>query len=170
MSSRPRTPNPVGVMDRFWEAHDFIIKAMTTHDGPFNWESEHFHYRQVNVWPRPWQQPHPPVWSTTASKTNARVLGERGYVMADARLRLQHAQRCTTPIAKAMRRPTTAPCPAPTVSPIWRCSRPRATRREARRRGELVAGYLRTGSIVYPPFKNPPGYLSVDDNARLMRG
>ncbi len=69
-------------MDRFWEAHDFIIKAMTSHDAPFNWESEHFHYRQVNIWPRPWQQPHPPVWSTTGSKSNARVLGERGYVMA----------------------------------------------------------------------------------------
>ncbi len=83
--------NPVGVMDRFWEAHDFIIKAMTTHDGPFNWESEHFHYRQVNIWPRPWQQPHPPVWSTTASKIErARArrarLRDRG-----ARLGLQHA-------------------------------------------------------------------------------
>jgi alkanesulfonate monooxygenase SsuD/methylene tetrahydromethanopterin reductase-like flavin-dependent oxidoreductase (luciferase family) len=55
---------------------------MTSHDGPFNWESEHFHYRQVNIRPRPWQQPHPPVWSTTGSKGNARVLGERGYVMA----------------------------------------------------------------------------------------
>jgi len=41
---------------------------------------------------------------------------------------------------------------------------------EARRRGELVADYLRTGSRVYPPFKNPPGYLSIDDNVRLMRG
>ncbi len=60
-------------MDRFWEAHDFIIKAMTTHDEPFNWESEHFHYRQVNIWPRPWQQPHPPVWSTTGSKSQARA-------------------------------------------------------------------------------------------------
>ena len=45
--------NPVGVMERFWEAHDFIIKAMTSHDEPFNWESENFHYRQVNIWPRP---------------------------------------------------------------------------------------------------------------------
>ena len=78
----PSNANPVGVMDRFWESHDFIIKAMTSHDGPFNWESEHFHYRQVNIWPRPWQQPHPPVWSTTAQQGNARVLGERGYVMA----------------------------------------------------------------------------------------
>ena len=74
--------NPVGVMDRFWEAHDFIVKAMTSHDQPFNWESEHFHYRHVNIWPRPWQQPHPPIWSTTGSKSNARVLGERGYVIA----------------------------------------------------------------------------------------
>jgi len=39
-------------MERFWEAHDFIIKAMTTHDENFNWEGEYFHYRQVNVWPR----------------------------------------------------------------------------------------------------------------------
>ena len=29
---------PVNMMDRLWEAHDLIIKAMTTHDGPFNWE------------------------------------------------------------------------------------------------------------------------------------
>src|SRR5260370_17721373 len=31
--------NPVAVMDRFWEAHDFIIKAMTSHDHPLNWEA-----------------------------------------------------------------------------------------------------------------------------------
>ena len=74
--------NPTELMDRFWEAHDFIIKAMTTHDGTFNWEGEFFHYRQVNIWPRVWQEPHPPVWSTTGSSTQARVLGERGYVMA----------------------------------------------------------------------------------------
>ena len=54
-------------MERFWEAHDLILKAMTTHDGPFNWEGEHFHYRQVNVWPRPYQQPHPPVWLTVTA-------------------------------------------------------------------------------------------------------
>ena len=70
--------NPVELMERFWEAHDFILKAMTTHDGTFNWEGEYFHYRQVNIWPRPWQEPHPPVWSTTGSTTQALVLGARG--------------------------------------------------------------------------------------------
>src|SRR5499425_3373904 len=29
---------PTRMMDRFWEAHDLIVKAWTTHDGPFNWE------------------------------------------------------------------------------------------------------------------------------------
>src|ERR1700745_395594 len=73
--------NPVTVMDKFWEAHDFILKAMTSHDEPFSWEGEFFHYRQVNVWPRPVQQPHPPVWTTTGNKAQARLLGEKGYVM-----------------------------------------------------------------------------------------
>jgi len=47
--------------ERFQEAHDFIIKTWTT-PGPFRWEGEHFHYRYVNPWARPYQQPHPPVW------------------------------------------------------------------------------------------------------------
>jgi alkanesulfonate monooxygenase SsuD/methylene tetrahydromethanopterin reductase-like flavin-dependent oxidoreductase (luciferase family) len=43
-------------------------------------------------------------------------------------------------------------------------------REEARRRGELIAGYLRTSPIVHLPFRNPPGYLPPEDNARLLRG
>ena len=119
--------NPVGVMDRFWDAHDFIVKAMSTHDGPFNWESEFFHYRQVNIWPRPWQQPHPPVWSTTASKSNARILGERGYVIAV--LGSGYKTRMLY-IGKAMPQPTMAPCRARIGLPIWRCLRSRTTRRK----------------------------------------
>jgi alkanesulfonate monooxygenase SsuD/methylene tetrahydromethanopterin reductase-like flavin-dependent oxidoreductase (luciferase family) len=41
---------------------------------------------------------------------------------------------------------------------------------EARRRGDLIAGYLRTSPIVALPFRNPPGYISPEDNARMMRG
>ena len=59
--------NPATLSERFWEAHDLILKALSSHDGPFNWEGRHFHYRQVNVWPRPYQSPHPPVWMTTRS-------------------------------------------------------------------------------------------------------
>ncbi len=55
--------NPIGVRERFWEAIDLIGKTLTTHDGPFSWEgAEHFTHRHVNIWPRPYQDPHPPMW------------------------------------------------------------------------------------------------------------
>jgi len=47
--------------ERFQEAHDFIVKAWST-PGPFRWEGEHYNYRYVNPWARPYQQPHPPIW------------------------------------------------------------------------------------------------------------
>lgn len=56
--------------ERFEEAHDFIIKAWTT-PGPFRWEGKHYHYRYVNPWARPLQQPHPQIWipSTVSVET-----------------------------------------------------------------------------------------------------
>jgi alkanesulfonate monooxygenase SsuD/methylene tetrahydromethanopterin reductase-like flavin-dependent oxidoreductase (luciferase family) len=43
-------------------------------------------------------------------------------------------------------------------------------REEAKRRGHLIAGYLRTSPIVALPFRNPPGYIPPEDNARMLRG
>jgi alkanesulfonate monooxygenase SsuD/methylene tetrahydromethanopterin reductase-like flavin-dependent oxidoreductase (luciferase family) len=53
--------NPVTARERFWEAHDVIVKSWTE-PGPFEWQGKHFHIPYVNPWPRPLQQPHPPVW------------------------------------------------------------------------------------------------------------
>ena len=53
--------NPAHSRERFMEAHDLIVKAWTT-PGPFAWEGKHYSLRYVNVWPRPLQQPHPPIW------------------------------------------------------------------------------------------------------------
>ena len=160
--------NPVGVMDRFWEAHDFILKAMTSHDEPFNWEGDFFHYRQVNVWPRPVQQPHPPVWTTTGNKSQARLLGEKGYVMATL-----GSGYATRPLYDAYRAGYLAkwkkPAPADRVAYLGLVA-VADDEAEARRRGELVAGYLRSSAIVHVPFRNPPGFLTVDDNARMLRG
>jgi alkanesulfonate monooxygenase SsuD/methylene tetrahydromethanopterin reductase-like flavin-dependent oxidoreductase (luciferase family) len=73
---------PTHMMERFWEAHDLIVKAWTSHDGPFNWEGKYFHHRQVNIWPRPYQEPHPPIWITALSPGSAREVGARGYTVA----------------------------------------------------------------------------------------
>jgi alkanesulfonate monooxygenase SsuD/methylene tetrahydromethanopterin reductase-like flavin-dependent oxidoreductase (luciferase family) len=53
--------NPAFSHERFHEAHDLIIKAWTT-PGPFEFEGDHYRLRYVNLWPRPYQSPHPPVW------------------------------------------------------------------------------------------------------------
>src|SRR5919205_2199958 len=72
--------NPVNNLERYWEAIDLITKALTHQDGPFSWEGKHFTHRHVNIWPRPWQQPHPRLWSATGDPTTAREVGRRGMV------------------------------------------------------------------------------------------
>jgi alkanesulfonate monooxygenase SsuD/methylene tetrahydromethanopterin reductase-like flavin-dependent oxidoreductase (luciferase family) len=72
--------NPVGNVERYWEAIDLITKALTHQDGPFSWEGKHFTHRHVNIWPRPWQQPHPRLWAATGDPDTAREVGRRGMV------------------------------------------------------------------------------------------
>jgi alkanesulfonate monooxygenase SsuD/methylene tetrahydromethanopterin reductase-like flavin-dependent oxidoreductase (luciferase family) len=53
--------NPTFARERYREALDLIVKAWTT-PGPFIWNGRHYFLRYVNPWPRPLQQPHPPIW------------------------------------------------------------------------------------------------------------
>jgi alkanesulfonate monooxygenase SsuD/methylene tetrahydromethanopterin reductase-like flavin-dependent oxidoreductase (luciferase family) len=53
--------NPAFSHERFQEAHDLIVAAWTR-PGPFEFEGEHYNYRYVNLWPRPYQTPHPQIW------------------------------------------------------------------------------------------------------------
>lgn len=71
--------NPVEMKERFWEGADLIVRAWSTTDGPFNWEGRHYQHRQVNVWPRPYQEPHPPLWVPTQSSSTVMETAERQY-------------------------------------------------------------------------------------------
>jgi len=53
--------NPTFSHDRFHEAHDLIVRAWTE-PGPFAFHGHHYRVRYVNLWPRPYQKPHPPIW------------------------------------------------------------------------------------------------------------
>ena len=53
--------NPTFSHDRFHEAHDLIVRAWTE-TGPFAFHGHHYNLQYVNLWPRPYQQPHPPIW------------------------------------------------------------------------------------------------------------
>jgi alkanesulfonate monooxygenase SsuD/methylene tetrahydromethanopterin reductase-like flavin-dependent oxidoreductase (luciferase family) len=53
--------NPATLRDRYLEAHDLITRAWTEPD-VFAFNGKYTQLRYVNIWPRPLQKPHPPVW------------------------------------------------------------------------------------------------------------
>lgn len=59
--------NPSESRGRFEEAWELIMKAWTC-PRPFGWEGEHYQFRQVSIWPRPIQQPTPPVFVSGTSQ------------------------------------------------------------------------------------------------------
>jgi alkanesulfonate monooxygenase SsuD/methylene tetrahydromethanopterin reductase-like flavin-dependent oxidoreductase (luciferase family) len=160
--------NPARLMDRFWEAHDLIIKAMSTTTGPFNFEGEFFTYRNVNIWPRPYQQPHPPIWSTTSSVRNIGAIARHGYKAAtflggfrNTRILFDAYRRVWSDLGRG-------PVPPDRFGYLALCALA-SNETEAMRRAEKVAGYLRTTGQVAEPFRNPPGFASVEDNVAAMR-
>ncbi len=52
---------PVDTRDRYREGHDLLVRSWTETE-PFTWNGAHSQYSLVNSWPRPLQQPHPPIW------------------------------------------------------------------------------------------------------------
>ena len=53
--------NPSTLREKYYEAHDLIIKAWTTPE-TFAFNGRYIQQRYVNIWPRPVQKPHPPIW------------------------------------------------------------------------------------------------------------
>ncbi len=72
--------NPINNVERYWEAIDLVTKALTHQEGPFSWEGKHYTHRHVNIWPRPYQQPHPRLWAATGDPDTAAEVGRRGMV------------------------------------------------------------------------------------------
>jgi alkanesulfonate monooxygenase SsuD/methylene tetrahydromethanopterin reductase-like flavin-dependent oxidoreductase (luciferase family) len=162
----PANTNPARLMRRYWEAHDLIIKAMSTTEGPFNWEGEYFHYRDVNIWPRPIQQPTPPIWMTGLSAESGILAADRGHVIGTL---------LSGSIAKPMfdayrKRAAELGRPAaPDRLAYAACIGVGNTRAEGLRRADLIAGYVRTSPVVFEPFTNPPGYNSIGANVAMMK-
>jgi alkanesulfonate monooxygenase SsuD/methylene tetrahydromethanopterin reductase-like flavin-dependent oxidoreductase (luciferase family) len=53
--------NPATLRERYYEAVDLIVQAWTN-PNVFAFDGQFTQLRYVNVWPRPIQKPHPPVW------------------------------------------------------------------------------------------------------------
>ena len=52
---------PIEVRGRFYEAFQLVTRAWSEPE-PFAWNGRYWQFPFVNIWPRPLQQPRPPVW------------------------------------------------------------------------------------------------------------
>jgi alkanesulfonate monooxygenase SsuD/methylene tetrahydromethanopterin reductase-like flavin-dependent oxidoreductase (luciferase family) len=164
----PSNTNAVHMASRFAEAQDLIIKTLTSHDGPFSWEGEHFQYRNVNIWPRPYQDPHPPVWNSCLSPASVAAVARRGYIMGTI-----FAGYLTKKLFEVYRKvwvesghPGQAPLDRLAYSGFVAVGE---TEAEGIRRGDMLTVYFKTNAIVAEPFKNPPGYIPAAAGARMIK-
>ncbi|WBL36585.1 LLM class flavin-dependent oxidoreductase [Tepidiforma flava] len=71
--------NPATLRERYQENHDLIIRAWTDPD-VFPWNGKFNKLRYVNIWPRPIQKPHPPIWIPGGGSIETwDFCAERGY-------------------------------------------------------------------------------------------
>jgi alkanesulfonate monooxygenase SsuD/methylene tetrahydromethanopterin reductase-like flavin-dependent oxidoreductase (luciferase family) len=72
--------NPSQLRERYYEAHDLIMEAWQNPD-TFTFNGRFNQLRYVNVWPRPVQKPHPPVWIPGGGSIETwRWCAEKDYV------------------------------------------------------------------------------------------
>jgi alkanesulfonate monooxygenase SsuD/methylene tetrahydromethanopterin reductase-like flavin-dependent oxidoreductase (luciferase family) len=72
--------NPTNARAMFQEGMDLVIRAWTE-PGPFEHYGEFWKLKYVNPWPRPIQQPHPPIWIPGAGSVETwRWAAEMDYV------------------------------------------------------------------------------------------
>lgn len=161
--------NPVRTNERQWEALDLIIKAWTKRDGPFSHEGRFFHHRNINIWPRPYQDPHPPVWVSATSPGGAARVGSRGFVQATFLTGFGGTPRVFESYRQGWRqggRGDVTPVNRLAYAPLLYTS---PDPKRAHDGAEQLLWYLRANKVP-AHYKNPPGYVPVDVNVRFMRG
>jgi natural product biosynthesis luciferase-like monooxygenase protein len=63
---------------RLPEALDIVIKSWTC--GEFEWKGDHYQFPKLNVYPKPLQKPHPPIYVTANREPeNFKMIGRRGH-------------------------------------------------------------------------------------------
>jgi alkanesulfonate monooxygenase SsuD/methylene tetrahydromethanopterin reductase-like flavin-dependent oxidoreductase (luciferase family) len=165
----PANSNPVRMNERQWEAMDLIVKAWTSHDGPVSFEGRFFHHRNINIWPRPWQQPHPPIWVSTTTPSGAKRVGARGYVQATF-LTGPDGTRAIYDNYRAGWRDAGRGDEVPINRLAYAALVYVGDTEAAARSGAEKLLWYMTANKVPPHFMYPPGYMSTQAAMAIARG
>ncbi len=154
---------PALTREKYAEAHDLIMRAWTTRE-PFAFNGRYNKLRHVNIWPRPIQQPHPPIHIPGGGSVETydfcidntysySYLSFTGYIRAQALM-----DGLLGPRRRAQRARQLA---------LSRRLRPDHLRRRHRRGGraallaEHVNYFYNRCLHVYPGFADAPGYRTI---------
>ena len=160
--------NPATARERFWEAHDLILRSWTE-PGPFEWVGKHYNVPYVNPWPRPLQQPHPPVWLPgTGSLETIDQAAKRRYtfmqVFSPRRAIAQAAKRYYEAAEKYGYKADPKQIAAAVQIYVGE------TDQQARREAEPhLMWYFRNGLKTPTYHLAPPGYLSIRSLENILR-
>jgi alkanesulfonate monooxygenase SsuD/methylene tetrahydromethanopterin reductase-like flavin-dependent oxidoreductase (luciferase family) len=159
--------NPTYSRERFYEAHELILRAWRE-DGPFCFEGKHFRVRYANIWPRPLQRPHPPVWlPSQGSPETIRFGAQHRYpfltvftsyaqtrrLVQEYRAEAEHAGYRASPKQLGF------------ALPIYVAESDERARRESKPHFEWL---FHRGLKIPPHFLAPPGYLTEDSLRRFL--
>lgn len=159
--------NPAHSRERFYEAHDLIVRAWTER-GPFPFVGKHYRYRYVNPWPRPLQQPHPPIWLPgTGSLETVAFAAERRYPFMMVYSPVEQ-QRKAYDLYRRVAQEQFGYDPSPEQLAFCVPCYVAESDDQARREAEPHLLWLFRVGLKYGPYAMPPGYVSERSMRAMM--
>ncbi len=159
--------NPTYSRERFYEAHDLIVRAWTE-EGPFCFEGKHYRVRYANIWPRPLQQPHPPVWLPSQGSNETIRFGARHrYPFVTVFTSYAQTKRLLEEYKdQAEQNGYHAPPQQLGLAlPTYVAETDERARRDAKRH---LLWLFHRGLKIPPQFLAPPGYLSEESLLKFL--
>ncbi len=158
--------DPTESRDRFLEAHDLIIRAWTE-PGPFPFEGKYYRYKYVNIWPRPLQKPHPPVWlPSMGSLETIQWAAERRYPFCSVFTPVENIKRMFNQYREHCEKIGYAPHP----EQLGFAAGPYVAETDAKAREELephVMWFFKKAFKMPLEYLMPPGYVT-EKSLRMM--
>jgi len=159
--------NPTDSRERFYEAHNLILRAWTE-DGPFSFEGKHYQVRYANVWPRPLQRPHPPIWlPSQGSNETIEWAAQHRYPFVSVFTSAAQSRRLVNEY-KAAAELAGYSAPRSQIGcalPIYVAETDERARNEARPHIEWL---FHRGLKIPPHFLLPPGYITENSLRKFI--
>ena len=159
--------NPTYSRERFYEAHELIVRAWTE-DGPFCFEGKHYQVRYANIWPRPLQQPHPPIWLPSQGSTETIRWGaQRRYPFISVFTSYTQTKRLLDEYKAAAEAAgyTAQPEQIGFALPTYVAETDARAREEAK---PHMLWLFRRGLKIPPHFLLPPGYITEESLRKFL--